>query len=307
MDINLKKLIYPLFVKKGKGVKEEIPLMPGVYRMSPDVLVKEVEYLFKLGIRNFLLFGVPEEKTWGGDNAYSRNNAVTEAVRLIKSEIPHVNIFTDVCLCAYTSHGHCGIVKEGKEEIDIEETLKILSKIAVVHADAGADYVAPSAMARGQVKAIRRALDVNGHKNKKIMAYSAKFNSNAYGPFRNIAESSPKFGDRGGYQLDYTDKKAALRRIDEEITEGADIVMVKPALWYLDIVAEAAEKFNRPVAVYNVSGEYTMVKEGVKAGLFEEKNIIQEIFSSFERAGADLIISYHAKEVAEWRNEETIK
>ncbi|MFC1479958.1 porphobilinogen synthase [Candidatus Omnitrophota bacterium] len=298
MDIDLNELIYPVFVKSGKGLREEIPLMPGSFRLSPDALIQEVAGLVDGGLKNFLIFGIPNEKTWHGSAAYSRDSIVAEAVRLLKSRFLDITIFTDICLCAYISHGHCGIIKSGEEEIALKETLKALSEMAVVHAQAGADYVAPSAMAKGQIAAIRKALNANGYEHAKIMAYSAKFASNAYGPFRNVADSAPRFGDRSGYQLDYSHKKEALARIEKDIDEGADIVMVKPALWYLDVVNEVKNKIKCPLAVYNVSGEYTMVKEGAKLGLWEEKKTINELLSSMKRAGADLIITYHAKEIA---------
>ncbi|MGB2600334.1 MAG: porphobilinogen synthase [Candidatus Omnitrophota bacterium] len=300
MNIKLDELIYPVFVKRGEGLREEIPLMPGSFRLSPDVLLKEVKDLVDLELKSFLIFGVPDEKTWHGTTAYNRNGIVTEAVKLLKSKLPDITIFTDVCLCAYTSHGHCGIVKKGEEKIDLKETLIALSEMALAHAEAGADYVAPSAMAKGQVDAIRKALDVCGYKNTKIMAYSAKFASNAYGPFRNVADSAPRFGDRRGYQLDYSQKEEALKRIEKDITEGADIVMIKPAMWYLDMVNEVKNKIKHPLAVYNVSGEYAVVKEGAKLGLWEEKKIVNELLSSMKRSGADLIITYHAKDIARW-------
>jgi len=300
MEIELKELIYPVFVKDGKGLREEIPLMPGVFRMSPDVLSREAGDLAAAGIKNVLIFGVPGEKDHRGTSAYGGNDVVARAIKSIRSAVPRMTIFTDVCLCAYTSHGHCGIIKEGEGKIDNAETLEALSRMALAHAEAGADYVSPSAMAKGQVSAIRKALDARGYADTRIMAYSAKFASGAYGPFRNVADSAPRFGDRKGYQLDPFDREGALRKIEDDVSSGADIVMVKPALWYLDIVREAKSRVRWPLAVYNVSGEYSMVKEGVKNGMWEEKEIVSELLSSMKRAGADLIITYHAKEIAGW-------
>jgi len=300
MNIELSELIYPIFVKKGENLSEEIPLMPGIFRLSPDRLLREVEELAGRGVKKFLIFGIPGRKSRRGNDAYSRDNIVSETIKAIRSRFEGITIFTDVCLCAYTSHGHCGIIKEREKSIDLKETLKALSDMAITHAEAGADYVAPSAMAEGQVGAIRKALNANGYKGTKIMAYSAKFNSNAYGPFRNAANSFPKFGDRSGYQLDHSKKDEALERVREDIIQGADIVMVKPALWYLDMVNEVKNMIERPLAVYNVSGEYAMMKEGARIGLWEEKGIVKEIFSSMKRAGADLIITYYAKEISKW-------
>lgn len=300
MKINVNELIYPLFVKKGKRTKEEIPQMEGVFRVSPDVLLDEVRELGELGISKILLFGVPEEKDLEASEAYSDDNAVNEAIRFIRDKKIDVTIFTDVCLCAYTPHGHCGIIDDGTEDIDNKATLNRLSLSALSHARAGADYVAPSAMADGQVQVIRKTLDENGFKGVKIMGYSAKFASSAYGPFRNIADSAPRFGDRTGYQLDYKNKDEAFRRLSEDSDQGADIVMIKPALWYLDVISEANTQTKVPLAVYNVSGEYSIVKEGARKGMWDEKNIVEEIICSFKRAGADLIITYHAKDIARW-------
>ena len=301
-----KDLIYPLFVKEGRDVREEIESMPGVYRLSPDVLSEEIKEISRLGLNKVLIFGVPDKKDEQGSASYVRDNIVAAAVRLVKEHAPGITVMTDVCLCAYTSHGHCGIIRpqttdhgpQKNWEIDREATLDTLGRIAVTHAAAGADYVAPSAMTKGQVGTIRKALDSNGYEDVKIMAYSAKFASKAYGPFRNVADSAPRFGDRKGYQLDHSSTEEALARIEKDISEGADIVMVKPALWYLDIVKEAKTRISIPLAVYNVSGEYAMVKEGAKAGLWDEEEIVDEIVSSMRRAGADLIITYHAKEIA---------
>ena len=300
MDIDLNSLIYPLFVKEGKYLREEIPSMPGVFRVSPDMLLDEALYLQGLGIKHILLFGVPEEKDWDGQLAYADKNIISRAVVLLKKSFPEIIVITDVCLCAYTSHGHCGILKDEKLGINNKATLDSLSRMALSHARAGADYVAPSAMAEGQVKAIRKTLDEFGYEKTKILGYSAKFASNFYGPFRDIAGSSPQFGDRRAYQLDYTDRENALKEIKDDIKEGADIVMVKPGLGYLDVVKDVKHRFKHPLAVYNVSGEYSMVKKGAQEGFWKEKDMVFEIISSIKRAGADFIITYHAKDIARW-------
>ncbi|MDP8229718.1 MAG: porphobilinogen synthase [Candidatus Gorgyraea atricola] len=304
MDIKLDNLIYPLFVKKGKYLREKIPSMPGVYRFSPDMLLDEALSLQRLGIKKILLFGIPDRKDWYGKSAYGKKNIVSESLKLLKRSFPEITVITDVCLCAYTSHGHCGVIKKQETRdkgqgciIDNNKTLKILAKIALSHAQAGADYVAPSAMAKDQVKAIRKTLDKKGFKKTKILGYSAKFASNFYGPFRDIVDSAPRFGKRT-YQLDFTKREDALKEIEADIKEGADIVMVKPALGYLDVVKEARDRFDHPLAVYNVSGEYAMVKNSTR----QEKDLVLEIISSIKRAGADFIITYHAKDIARWVN-----
>ncbi|NQT75182.1 MAG: porphobilinogen synthase [Candidatus Omnitrophica bacterium] len=307
MAIDLNSLIYPLFVKRGRWLREEISSLPGVYRFSPDRLLDEVLSLERLGITKILLFGIPEKKDWHGKAGYKKDNIVSESVRLLKKSLPGITVITDVCLCAYTLHGHCGIIKKGKKQIDVRSTLNVLSRIALSHAEAGADYVAPSAMAKDQVRAIRKALDKKGFKKTRILGYSAKFASNFYGPFRDIADSAPRFGKRT-YQLDFTSRGNALKEIESDIKEGADIVMVKPGLGYLDIVREARRKFRHPLAVYNVSGEYAMVKaycKGQAAGDKRqgmERGLVGEILASIKRAGADYIITYHAKDIARWLN-----
>ncbi len=301
-EINISSLIYPLFIVKGKNKKEPINSMSGIFRMSKDTLLKEIEELKVLGINKILLFGIPDKKDDDATEAYKDNNIISEAVKLIKSNFPSMNVMTDICLCAYISHGHCGILD--KQNIDNKKTLLTLSKIALSHACAGADYVAPSAMATNQVAAIRKELNHNGFQNTGIMGYSAKFASAFYGPFREAANSAPKFGDRRAYQLDYRDKESALKKVQDDINQGADIVMVKPALSYLDIIKEVKDKFNHPLAAYNVSGEYSMVKLGVQQGFFNERKIVTEIITGIKRAGADMIITYHAKDLADWsRNE----
>jgi porphobilinogen synthase len=296
----------PYFVIAGKKKREAIASMPGIYRLSVDNLIKDIKELKGLGVGNILLFGICDKKDEKGAEAYSGAGIVQKAVRAIKKEIKDTAIMTDVCLCGFTTHGHCGIVKTqpagiGKARnciIDNDETLKVLAKIAISHAQAGADLVAPSAMMDGQVGAIRGALDKKGFANVGILAYSAKYASNFYGPFREALHSRPKFGDRKTYQMDYRNSDEALREIQQDIDEGADIVMVKPALAYLDIVRRAKDTFNLPIAAYNVSGEYSLIKAGAKEGFVSERDIVLEVLTSIKRAGADLIITYHAKEAA---------
>lgn len=299
--LSLKNLIMPYFVIEGRNKKEPVANMPGIFRLTVDNLLKEVLETKRLGISRVLLFGAcPRQyKNALGSYAYTKNNIISRAAAELKRKIKGVSVITDVCLCAYTSHGHCGILNK-KNKIDNRKTLEALSKIALAHADSGADWVAPSAMAKKQVLAIRSALDKNGFSKVKIMGYSAKFASNFYGPFRGAVDSAPKFGDRKAYQLDYTDAKRALKEIKDDVREGADIVMVKPALSYLDIIKEAKQKFNYSLAAYNVSGEYALVKAGADAGLCQEKEVVLEIVTSIKRAGADYIITYHAKDIARW-------
>ena len=294
-------LILPYFVIGGRNKKELIKSMPEVYRLSVDKLIEDVREAKSLGIKSILLFGVSKEKDEEATQAYSQTSIVHKAIRAIKKEIKNITVITDVCLCGYTSHGHCGILKERNKVIfDKDKTRKVLSRIALSHAQAGADFVSPSAMMDGQVRAIRNTLDKNGFNNVKILAYSAKYASNFYGPFRDALDSTPKFGDRKSYQLDFRNSDEALRKIKQDINEGADIVMVKPALAYLDIIYRAKQKFNIPIAAYNVSGEYSLIKYGVKFGLADEKNLVLEVLTSIKRAGADLIITYHAKELIKW-------
>lgn len=289
--ISAEDLVMPYFVIEGKMGCVPIKSMPGINRLSIDNLIKDIKELKYLGIKAVLLFGIPRKKDEEGSEAYRKGGIVQKAIKAIKKDIEDIIVITDVCLCGYTSHGHCGIVKTQNYIVDNDETLKILAKIALSHAEAGADLVAPSAMMDGQVRAIRESLDKNGFKDAGILAYSAKYASNFYGPFREALDSSPQFGDRKSYQMDYRNSDEALREIEQDIEDGADIVMVKPALAYLDIIYRAKERFNIPLAAYNVSGEYAMVKD---------KNLVLEILTSIKRAGADLIITYHAKEVARW-------
>ena len=299
ISLKIKDLVYPYFVRDGRNKKEAIRYFPGVFRFSVDRLVRDVEVAVSLGLDKILLFGVSGKKDRRGSAAYEENNIIGQAVMKVKKEFPNMVVMTDVCLCAYTTHGHCGVLKADRR-IDSGRTLKALAKMALRHAESGADWVAPSAMAEKQVKAIREALDKDGFKETKILGYSAKFASNFYGPFREAADSAPAFGDRSSYQLDYKDAGSALREIGNDIKEGADAVMVKPALSYLDIIRSAKQKFRFPLAAYNVSGEYSMVKYGAKAGLWDEKKMVFEVLTSIKRAGADWIITYHAKDIARW-------
>lgn len=293
---SLQDLIYPLFVRPGRGIKEPIPSMPGQFRYSVDMLVKEVREVHSLGIRAVLIFGIPERKDELGSEAWSPDGIVQRAVRAIKDEVPELLVITDVCLCEYTSHGHCGVVEGGRVLND--PTLELLSKVALSHARSGADMVAPSDMMDGRVKAIREALDREGFQGVPIMAYSAKYASAFYGPFREAAESAPKFGDRSSYQMDPPNAREALKEMALDIEEGADIVMVKPALAYLDIIRLARENFHVPIAAYSVSGEYAMIKAAAKEGFIDERRIVFEVITAIKRAGADLIITYFAKEMA---------
>ena len=295
--VNPDSFVYPMFVVEGEGVKEEIASMPNQFRFSVDEILKELESCVALGIKSILLFGIPDHKDEIASSAYDKNGIVQRAVRAIKAKFPDLYVITDVCLCEYMSHGHCGIVKDG--DVDNDPTLELLSKTALSHAEAGADMVAPSDMMDGRVGAIREMLDANGFSNTPIMAYSAKFASAFYGPFRDAADSAPHFGNRKSYQMDVRNGREALHEVELDIEEGADIVMVKPGLAFLDVLRQTAEISNVPVAVYNVSGEYSMVKAAAKMGWIDENAIIRENMIAFKRAGADIIITYHAKEILE--------
>lgn len=296
--VNPDSLVYPMFVVEGEGVKEEIPSMPGQFRFSIDEILKELESCVALGIKSILLFGIPNYKDEMASSAYDDDGIVQRAVRSIKAKFPELFVITDVCLCEYMSHGHCGIVKENGD-VDNDPTLELLAKTALSHADAGADMVAPSDMMDGRVAAIRSKLDEKGFKDTPIMAYSAKFASAYYGPFRDAADSAPHFGNRRSYQMDVRNGREALHEVELDLEEGADIVMVKPGLAFLDVLRQTADMSNVPVAVYNVSGEYSMVKAAAKMGWIDEKAIIRENLIAMKRAGADIIITYHAKEALE--------
>lgn len=296
--VNPDSLVYPMFVVEGENVKEEIPSMPNQYRFSIDEILKELESCVAVGVKSILLFGIPSYKDEMATSAYDDDGIVQRAVRSIKAKFPELYVITDVCLCEYMSHGHCGIVKDDGD-VDNDPTLELLAKTALSHAEAGADMVAPSDMMDGRVAAIRAKLDENGYQNLPIMAYSAKFASAYYGPFRDAADSAPHFGDRKSYQMDVRNGREALHEVELDLEEGADIVMVKPGLAFLDVLRETAEMSNVPVAVYNVSGEYSMVKAAAQQGWINEEAIIRENLIAFKRAGADIIITYHAKEALE--------
>lgn len=292
------QLIYPLFVRGGRHVREPIPSMPGQFRVSVDELVAEVGAARRLGIEAVLLFGLPAVKDPLGKGAYAEDGIVQEAVRALRAAHSDLVIMTDVCLCEYTSHGHCGVVADG--EVDNDATLDLLARIAVSQAMAGADVVGPSAMMDGQVAALRRGLDEAGLAHVAIMSYSAKYASAFYGPFREAADSTPQFGDRRGYQMDPANVREAEREVALDLAEGADVVMVKPALAYLDVIARVRPAVPVPLAAYNVSGEYALVKAAAQQGWVDESRVVLEILTAIARAGADLIITYHAKEVAGW-------
>jgi porphobilinogen synthase len=292
--------IYPLFVTFGKGVKKEISSMPGCFQESVDTIVKHAKEVYSLGIPSVMLFGIPEYKDEIGSGAYAEHGVVQKAIKAIKNKVPELFVITDVCMCEYTSHGHCGVVKEGYVQND--PTLELLAKEAVSHAKAGVDMVAPSDMMDGRVEAIRFILDEEGFSEVPIMSYAAKYASAFYGPFREAAESAPQFGDRRSYQMDTANRREALKEAALDIEEGADIIMVKPALAYLDIISDVKDAFNVPVAAYNVSGEYSLVKAAGKLGWIDEKRIMMEILISIKRAGADLILTYFAKDAAKILN-----
>jgi porphobilinogen synthase len=293
-------LIYPLFVIFGKGVKKKISSMPGCFQMSVDEIVKEAQKVFKLGIPAIILFGIPEHKDERGSEGYNPKGVVQKAIRAIKNKVPDLIVITDVCMCEYMSHGHCGVIKKGK--ILNDPTLELLAKEALSHAKAGADIVAPSDMMDGRVAMIRETLDANGFEDIPIISYAAKYSSAFYGPFREAAESTPSFGDRRSYQMDPANRREALKEVALDIEEGADIVMVKPAMSYMDIISDVKENFDLPVAAYNVSGEYSMVKAAAAKGWIDETKIVMELLTSFKRAGADMIFTYHAKDAAKELN-----
>ena len=290
--------VYPIFVTHGRDVRNEIPPMPGMYQLSLDQLISEVGEVSDLGIPAVLLFGIPENKDPEGTEAYEPAGIVQEAIHAIKETTPDLMVVTDLCLCEYTDHGHCGVIVD--DRVDNDRTLDLLARTAVCQAEAGADMVAPSAMMDGQVGAIREALDSDGFEETPIMAYSAKYASAFYGPFRVAADSAPQFGDRMGYQMDPANMREAMREIEQDIEEGADIVMVKPALSYLDVLAAASDAFGHPMAAYNVSGEYAMVKAAAQNEWLDGRRVTMELLTAIKRAGADIIISYHSKEVATW-------
>jgi len=292
-------LIQPIFVEEGLKTEAPIPSMPGQRRQAPSTVQREVARLVDIGVKSVILFGIPSVKDDTGSAAYGPNGVVQRTIQNLKDQYADdLVVLTDVCMCQYTSHGHCGLVSDGR--IDNDATLPRLAEIAVSHARAGADMVAPSAMIDGQVKTIRHALDDNGFKDVAVMAYAAKHASSFFGPFREAAFSTPKFGDRRTYQMDYSNPEEALREIALDIKEGADVIMVKPALSYLDIIYRAKKRFQMPTAAYNVSGEFSMIKAAAREGWIDEKSAILEVLTSIKRAGADMILTYHAMEAAEW-------
>ena len=295
-SLSTNDLIYPMFSAFGKGIKKEISSMPGIYQQSIEHIVEEAQAAFELGIPAVILFGIPEKKDEVGSDAYAELGIIQETIRAIKKQVPELAVITDVCMCEYTDHGHCGIIRNG--DVDNDATLELLAREALSHAQAGADMVAPSDMMDGRVMAIRGILDENGFDHIPLMSYAVKYASGYYGPFREAAESTPQFGDRRSYQMDPANRLEAIREARMDVDEGADILMVKPGLPYLDIVREVRNEFNLPVAVYNVSGEYSMIKAAAKMGWIDEERVIMETMMSFKRAGADLILTYHAPEVA---------
>ncbi len=300
-NLSVDQLIYPLFVTETSVEPREISAMPGIYQWPLEHLGREVERIAKLGIPAVLLFGIPAEKDEVGSQAYAEQGIIQQAIRRLKAEAPDTLIITDVCLCEYTSHGHCGVIQHGSVQND--ESLELLAQMALSHVEAGADIVAPSDMMDGRVGAIRRLLDEQNYNQTPIMAYSAKYASGFYGPFREAAGSTPQFGDRRAYQMDPANVREALREVDLDIAEGADIVMVKPALAYLDVIRQVREHCNMPIAAYNVSREYSMVKAAAQMGWIDEQRIIMEVLTGIRRAGADMIITYFAPEVAQWLKE----
>lgn len=294
------RFIYPLFVTFGKGVRKEISSMPGCFQESVDRIKKHAKEVYSLGIPSILLFGIPEQKDEIGSGAYDPHGVVQRAIKAIKDSVPGLYVITDVCMCEYTSHGHCGIIRDG--DVDNDSTLEVLAKEAVSHVKAGADMVAPSDMMDGRVDAIRFALDEEGFEELPIMSYAAKYASAFYGPFREAAESAPQFGDRRSYQMDPANRREALKEVELDIEEGADIVMIKPALSYLDVISEVKDTFDVPVAAYNVSGEYSLIKAAGKLGWIDEQRVMMEVLTSIRRAGADLILTYFAKDAAKLLN-----
>ena len=300
--LSVEQLVLPLFVRHGKKLRREIGAMPGVFQFSPDELLREAERAHKLGVPAVLLFGIPDKKDAKASGAFAKNGIVQQTVRLLKKQLPSLLIITDVCLCEYMEHGHCGIVARGK--ILNDPTLKILAQTALSHAEAGADIVAPSDMMDGRVRAIREVLDKNGFSETPIMSYAAKFASAFYGPFREAAESAPKFGDRRSYQMDAANANEALREVALDIREGADIVMVKPALAYLDLIHRVKTEFGYPTAAYAVSGEHAMIKAAAARGWIDERAVTLESLLAMRRAGADILITYAAADVARWLRSE---
>jgi porphobilinogen synthase len=295
-SLSVNDLIFPMFSAEGRGIRKEVSSMPGIYQQSIEHIIEEAQAAYEQGILAVLLFGIPAKKDAVGSSAYAKSGIIQETIRALKKEVPGLAVVTDVCMCEYTDHGHCGIIRDN--EVENDATLELLCKEALSHAQAGADMVAPSDMMDGRIGAIRETLDKNGFSHIPIMSYAVKYASGYYGPFREAAESTPKFGDRRSYQMDPANRLEAIREAQMDVEEGADIIMVKPGLPYLDIVREMRNEFNLPVAVYNVSGEYSMIKAAAKMGWIDEERVTMETMLSFKRAGADLILTYHAMEVA---------
>jgi len=296
--LSVNDLILPLFVVEGKSIRNPISSMPGNDQLSIDLLIKEVRDAYSLGVQAIILFGIPDHKDATGSDAVNDQGIIQRAVSAIKDAVPEMYVITDVCFCEYTDHGHCGAIKDGG--VDNDTTLQMLSDQVLTHARAGADMVAPSGMMDGMVGAIRKGLDENNFENIPIMSYAAKYASGFYGPFREAAESSPQFGDRRAYQMDPANTREAMYEVELDINEGADIIMVKPALSYLDIIYKVKSQINLPVAAYNVSGEFSMVKAAAKLGWIDEQKVAMEMLTSIKRAGADLILTYYAKDAARW-------
>ncbi len=295
-QLKVDDLIYPIFIEEGKGIKKEIESMPGIFRFSLDILPEELDAVKELGIRAVILFGIPDSKDEIGSETWNDQGIIQKSIRFIKKHYPELYVITDVCFCEYTSHGHCGIIHNN--DVDNDATLKNLSKQAISHARAGADMVAPSGMMDGMIRTLRESLDKEGFYQLPIMSYAVKYSSSYYGPFRDAADSAPSFGDRRTYQMDPANRREAFREADFDKEEGADILMVKPALSYLDIIRDLRNNYNIPIACYNVSGEYAMIKAAGEKGWIDEKKVMMESLLSMKRAGADLIITYFAKEVA---------
>ncbi len=300
-NLSVNDLILPLFVVEGENIKNPISSMPGNDQLSIDLLIKEVREVYNLGIRSIILFGIPDQKDATGSDAVNEKGIIQRAVMAVKEAVPEMYVITDVCFCEYTDHGHCGAIVDG--HVDNDTTLQMLSDQVITHARAGADMVAPSGMMDGMVGAIRKGLDDNNFENIPIMSYAAKYASGFYGPFREAAESTPQFGDRRAYQMDPANSREAMYEVELDVNEGADIIMVKPALSYLDIIHKVKTQINLPVAAYNVSGEFSMVKAAAKLGWIDEQKVAMEILTSIKRAGADLILTYYAKDAASWLNQ----
>jgi len=297
-SLSVNDLVYPMFSAFGSNIRKPVTSMPGIFQQSIENIVEEARDVYSLGIPAVILFGIPETKDPVGSDAYSEHGIIQETVRALKKELPDLAVITDVCLCEYTDHGHCGVIKNS--EVDNDATIDLLAREAISHARAGADMVAPSDMMDGRVSAIRAALDDNGFGHIPIMSYAVKYASGYYGPFREAAESTPQFGDRRSYQMDPANRIEAIREAAADIEEGADIIMVKPGLPYLDILRDLKNEYNLPLAVYNVSGEYSMIKAAAGNGWIDEERVVMETMTAFKRAGADIIITYHARDVARW-------